>query len=104
MMTTNKIAHGLDRHISRKDEEAGGDQLLRPPLGALGRTPPAAKQPDDHRPGEGLDERVGAETDQSDRAGGDASADGDRELDNVPGIPTPRQQTSSPLEPSPLRH
>jgi len=38
----------------------------------------ASEQPQDDKAGERLDQRIGAEADQRDRAGGEAGADGDR--------------------------
>ena len=54
------------------------------------------------KPASSFDQAVGAEADQRDRAGGDAGAERDRELDDVPGVPAPGQQARSALKPSAL--
>jgi hypothetical protein len=63
----------------------------------------AAEQPDDHTAGERLDHAVDPKADQRDRAGGDAGADRDRELDHMPSVPAPGEHPRPPLEPRPLR-
>ena len=92
-------AHGLDADVRGKQEEARGDQLLRPAFGSARTDPPAGEEPDDDEPGEGLDQAVGAEPDQGDRACCDSGAESDRELDRVPADSAPGEQSRPSFEP-----
>ena len=55
----------------------------------MGGAAAAAEQPDHHPCGGDLDQAVEPEADERHRAGGDAGADRDRELDGVPGVAGP---------------
>jgi hypothetical protein len=60
--------------------------------------PRPREQPDDHEPCEAFDEAVGSEPDERDGARGDARADCDGELDEVPDVAAPGKKARSPLE------
>jgi hypothetical protein len=73
----------IDPNVGGEREEARGDQLLRSPLCALRSKARPGEEPEDHKTGESFDQAVGAETDQRDRACGDAHRDRDGELEEV---------------------
>jgi hypothetical protein len=65
---------------------------LRPPLGSLGLRPAGREAPQHHESRDRLDEAIRAEADQGDRRRCDSGTDRDRELDEVPGDPAPREK------------
>src|ERR1700694_1169086 len=102
MMAARQVADALDGDVGREDEVRRGDQALRQLLGALGAAASAREQPDDHEPGERLDQAVRAEADQRDGAGRDSGAERDPELAEVPGVAAPGQRLRLALELRPL--
>lgn len=101
-MRAEEVAGRLDTDVEDEECVACGDQLLRASLRKIGGAAAAAEQPDDDAAGERLDDGVDAEADQRDRAGRDAGAERDRELDDMPGVAAPGQQLGAPLERRPL--
>ena len=62
------------------------------------------REPPDHdQAGCSLDQAVRAEPDERDRRGGQARADGDRKLDEVPRDAAPSEQAGPAHPPSPFR-
>src|SRR5439155_23260837 len=98
-MSADEVANGLGREVRGEYEEARGDRPLRTSLGGLGLEAAPSEQPDDHEAGEGLDQAVGSEADERDRARCDARADRDPELDEMPGDPAPSEEPGSSLQP-----
>ena len=90
------------RDVGREQEEARRDELLRAPLGRMRSHAPAGEEPEDDEARDRLDQAVGAEPDERDRARRDPGADRDGELDDVVRDPAPREQPRPPLEPRPL--
>ena len=82
----------FDADVGGEYEVARGDKLLCPPLGALQVRAAGAESPEDDEAGKRLDQRVEAEANQGDRAGRDPGAEGNRELDEVPGVAAPGEQ------------
>src|SRR3954471_13781235 len=97
-MAAGERAYGLDGDVRREHVEADRDQPLRAALGVAGRGPRRRKAPEDDEAGDGLDQRVGAEADQRDRRRGQAGADRDRGLHDVPADAEPRKCTGAPHE------
>ena len=102
LMAAGQRADRLDTDIGCEDEEGNGDQLLGSSLRRVRAKARAGEQPQDDKTRDRLDQRVGAEADQGDRARGKTGADGDRGLKNVVANAAPRQPARLMLEPSPL--
>src|SRR3954454_1952834 len=88
-----EIAERLDPHICGKQDERHGDELLRTALGPRRGDALARHEPQDDEPGERLDEAVGAESPQRDRARNRAGTNRDSGLGEMPAEPEPRQPT-----------
>jgi len=101
-VSANQVADRLDRDVRGENELAQRDQLLRVPLGSRRSKPRSGEAPDDGQPGRDLDQAVHAECDERDGTGRDSGAERDRELDQVPRISAPREQSSPPLKPGPV--
>jgi hypothetical protein len=90
----------------RVDGDVGGehpkgerDELLRAPFGGLGVDAGGGEPPEHDDPGERLDQRVGTEGDERDRAGDGASGDRDGRLDPVPDQAAAGEQPGAGDEP-----
>ena len=102
LVRANQASDRLDAHVGRKDEEADGDHLLSSPLRLKRAEPRAGEQPQDDEPSQRLDQAVGTEADQRDRAGGDACDQSDSELHEVVPNAAPGEQARTPFEPRAL--
>jgi hypothetical protein len=89
-VAADQRAHRFDPDVGGEYVERDRDQLLRSALRVRRAQPGTGEQPEDDQAGDRLDQRVGAETDQRDRAGGEAGANGDRCLQHVVADSTPR--------------
>jgi hypothetical protein len=67
---------------------------LGAPLGELGVGAVVGEAPEDDEPRCRLDQAVGTEADERDRARGDAGSDGNGELDRVPAVAAPSERSS----------
>jgi len=101
-MAAGQRADRLDTDIGGEDEEGNGDQLLGSSLRPVRAEARTGEQPQDDKTRDRLDQRVGAEADQGDRARGKTGADGNRGLKDVVADAAPRQRARLMLEPSPL--
>jgi hypothetical protein len=91
LIAGDKRARRLDHDVEDQDQVAGGDKLLRAPLRRSGIRTSSREPPDDDQAGKSFDQTVDAERRQGQRARSDSRADRDRELDQVPPVPTPRK-------------
>ena len=98
MVAAHQRSHRLDADVRGEDEEAAGDELLRAAFSTRGSDARARKEPQHDEPCERLDQRVGTESDERDRAGGDTGAERDPELHDVPADSAPGEQPRRPLE------
>jgi hypothetical protein len=96
MVRAEERPHGLDPYVRRKDEETGGDKLLRPTLGRFGIAPASGEPPNDDEAGQRLDEAVEAEADQRNGRRRDPRRERDREFHDVPAVAAPRKETGAP--------
>jgi hypothetical protein len=97
MVRAHQVTHRLDADVGHQQGVAGCDELLRAPLRCLRGAAAAAEQPDHHAGGCDLDQAVQPEANEGDRAGCDAGAERDRELDQMPAVPRPGCRRLRPL-------
>src|SRR5207245_1955232 len=93
---------GLLSDVGSEDVEAHRDQLLGPALRCPRVKAPTGEQPDDSEACEALDQAVGSEPDQRDRARCDPCGECDRKLDEVPGDSAPCEEAGAAFQPHPL--
>src|SRR5215211_4531080 len=92
MIAARKVANGLEANVGSQHEEAHGDHLLSPPLGRLGGRARGGEAPQQHEPGDGLDQGVRPEAHQRNGPGSESGDDRDSCLDAVPSDPEPCEQ------------
>jgi hypothetical protein len=98
-MSGREVAGRLHPDVDRQQGERGGNELLSAALRGLRGGARVSHEPDHHHAGGGLDQAVGAESDECDRARDDAGSDCDCSLGDMPAKPEPRKQARAPDEP-----